>query len=135
MKKKYLVSGIVGAFLLILIGLIIPNIISNPMSSPNTMVCTDMGGAIKEALKMFILENGAYPTTQEGLEALIKNPDSKKYPNSLYLEKLPLDPWGNPFRYNQYDAKNFEIISFGADGKIGGEGVNRDIVYPDCKKE
>ncbi len=59
-------------------------------------------GSIKEALKMFKLDNGKYPDTDEGLEALLSNPDQEKYPNysgSPYLEKLPKDPWGKYFTY------------------------------------
>ena len=101
--------------------------------------CIKMKGA-EDALKMFKIDNGVYPTTEEGLNALIKNPNPKEYHNyssNAYLEKFPLDFWQNPILYihlktNKRD--NFQLISFGADGKYGGEGENEDIVYPDsCK--
>ena len=102
------------------------------------LTCVQMG-SIKQALEMFKLDNGIYPSTKEGLDALVKNPNNKKYPNYStypYLEKLPLDYLGNPFRYNFYKIdkrRKFEIIGFGADGRYGGEeGLGGDIIYPDC---
>jgi general secretion pathway protein G len=96
--------------------------------------------SLKQALRMFKLNNGVYPSTQEGLETLIINPNSQKYSNygdDGYIERLPLDSWKNPFRYNHYKTDkgdDFQLISFGADGKYGGEGKNADIVYPECKE-
>ena len=105
------------------------------------LTCTQMG-YIKEELRMFKLDNGVYPTTKEGLEALITNPNPQKYPNysdSSYLDTIPLDPFSNPFRYNHYkrDKKDeFELISFGADGKYGGEeDIDKDIIFPACSEE
>jgi len=86
------------------------------------------------ALKMFKLDNGFYPTTEQGLDALITKPVTGQIPNTYkdggYLEqrKIPLDPWGNPYVYLCPGTHgDFDIISFGADGKEGGEGKDADI--------
>ena len=86
------------------------------------------------ALKMFKLDNGFYPSTEQGLDALIKKPVTGQLPAAYrdggYLEqnKIPMDPWGNPYVYLSPGAHgDFDIISFGADGKEGGEGKNADI--------
>ena len=86
------------------------------------------------ALKMFKLDNGYYPPTEQGLEALIKRPETGKVPSNYreggYLEqkKIPADPWGNPYIYVSPGLHgDFDIISYGADGKEGGEGKDADI--------
>src|SRR4030042_3752314 len=86
------------------------------------------------ALKLFKLDNGFYPDTQQGLDALIEKPATgripQKYKEGGYLEqkKIPLDPWGNPYIYVSPGLHgDFDIISYGADGKDGGEGKNADI--------
>lgn len=86
------------------------------------------------ALKLFKIDNGFYPDTQQGLEALIEKPTSgqipKKYREGGYLEqkKVPLDSWGNPYIYISPGVHgDFDILSYGADGKEGGEGKNADI--------
>jgi hypothetical protein len=119
----------------------------NKILTMSKLECSQMGN-LKTSLKLFKLDNGNYPSAQEGLGALIINPNPKKYPNyssgsyiervptDSYLEIVPLDFWKNPFRYNHYKIdgeEKFEIISFGADGKYGGE--HDDIVYPDCTKK
>ena len=86
------------------------------------------------ALKLFKLDNGFYPDTQQGLEALIKKPTTgripQKYKEGGYLEqkKISLDPWGNPYLYVSPGLNgDFDIISYGNDGKEGGEGKDADI--------
>ena len=86
------------------------------------------------ALKMFRLDNEVYPTTKEGIEALLSNPDTLKYPNyptEPYLERFPKDPWGSKIVYLK-TKDGFNLISYGADRKEGGEDENADIVFPDC---
>jgi general secretion pathway protein G len=85
-------------------------------------------------LKLFKLDSGFYPETQQGLEALIEKPTSGRIPQNYrqggYLEqrKVPLDSWGNPFIYVSPGVHgDFDIISYGADGKEGGEGKDADI--------
>jgi general secretion pathway protein G len=85
---------------------------------------------IENAIKMFKLDTGRFPFTEEGLIALLKKPEGLRNWDGPYLEKgLPNDPWGGEYLYT-YPGKEyvFEIISLGADGKLGGEGENRDIV-------
>lgn len=86
------------------------------------------------ALKLFKLDNSFYPTTEQGLEALVEKPVAgqtpQKYREGGYLEqkKIPLDPWSNPYIYISPGIHgDFDIISYGADGKEGGEGKNADI--------
>ncbi|MBZ0154611.1 MAG: type II secretion system major pseudopilin GspG [Alphaproteobacteria bacterium] len=86
------------------------------------------------ALKLFKLDNGFYPGTDQGLDALIRKPATGKIPVNYkeggYLEqkKIPLDPWGNPYLYLSPGLQgDFDIISYGADGREGGEGKDADI--------
>jgi general secretion pathway protein G len=86
------------------------------------------------ALKLYKLDNGFYPDTQQGLESLVEKPTTGripvKYREGGYLEqkKIPNDPWGNPYIYVYPGLKgDFDIISYGADGKEGGEGKDADI--------
>ena len=85
---------------------------------------------IGQTLDLYKLEIGRYPTTQEGLQALITAPAGVSNWNGPYWKKgtLPKDPWGNDYKYvspGQHGA--YDIISFGADGKEGGDGTNKDI--------
>jgi len=90
---------------------------------------------IETALNSFKLDNKTYPSTQEGLNSLFKNPNKEKYPNfdGSYLPKYLKDGWGSEFIYAQ-DGARFKIISYGADKKEGGEGENEDIVSFGIKK-
>ena len=89
---------------------------------------------LETALKLFKLDNGFYPTTQQGLNALIASPttgqEAKNFRKGGYLEKgsIPLDPWSNPYIYVSPGVNNdYEIISLGADGREGGEEFDADI--------
>jgi general secretion pathway protein G len=86
------------------------------------------------ALKLYKLDNGSYPSTVQGLEALIRKPSTGKLPNNYrqggYLEQsaIPKDPWGNPYVYASPGvATEYEVVSFGGDGVQGGEGEAADI--------
>lgn len=86
------------------------------------------------ALKLFKIDNGSYPTTEQGLESLIEKPTTGQVPGKYreggYLEqkKIPLDPWGNPYIYVSPGVHgDFDILSYGGDGKEGGEGKDADI--------
>ena len=88
-------------------------------------------GQIGQALDLYKLEIGRYPTTQEGLQSLITAPTGPANWNGPYWKKatLPKDPWTNEYKYTSPGAKGaYDIISFGADGKEGGEGPAKDIV-------
>jgi len=89
---------------------------------------------LETALKLYKLDNGFYPTTEQGLEALVKKPTSapipERYREGGYLEKrsIPKDPWGNPYIYVSPGSHgDFDISSYGADGKPGGDGKDADI--------
>jgi len=85
---------------------------------------------IANTLDLYKLEVGKYPTTQEGLQALITAPSGVSNWNGPYWRKgtIPKDPWGNEYKYTSPGAKTpYEIISYGADGKEGGDGANKDI--------
>lgn len=95
---------------------------------------------LETALKLFKMDNGFYPDTQQGLEALVEKPATgripQKYKEGGYLEqrKVPLDPWGNPYVYVSPGLnEDYDILSYGADGKEGGEGKNADIKSWDMK--
>ncbi len=89
---------------------------------------------LETALKLYKLDNGLYPTTDQGLDALVKKPETepipKKYRDDGYLEKnkIPKDAWGNPYLYLSPGSHgDFDIISYGSDGRPGGEGKDADI--------
>ena len=87
-------------------------------------------GQIGQALDLYKLEIGRYPTSQEGLQALISAPAGVNNWNGPYWKKstVPKDPWGNDYRYAAPGQRGpYDILSWGADGKEGGEGVNADI--------
>ena len=134
-KKAFSLIELLVVILILglLVGLVAPKVIGQGTQAQIKLTCTQMG-SIKEALKMFKLDNGKYPDTDEGIEALISNPDADKYPNysgSPYLEKAPKDPWGKPFIYIK-SGKDFKIISFGPDRTEGGTGEDADIEFPKC---
>ncbi len=90
--------------------------------------------ALETALKLYKLDNGVYPSTEQGLNALIEQPETgilpKKWRKGGYLEKgkVPQDPWGNDFIYLSPGVHgDYDIISYGADGVPGGEDENRDV--------
>ena len=88
---------------------------------------------MEQALELYRLDMCSYPTKQEGLKALIEKPSnnrfSDRYRQGGYIRRLELDPWGNDYQYERPGKNNspFEIISFGADGQKGGEGLESDI--------
>jgi len=83
-----------------------------------------------QTLELYRLDNGKFPTTEEGLEALVEKPSDAERWNGPYLDKptVPADPWGNPYVYKSpgEDAE-FEIVSLGADNRAGGDGQDADI--------
>lgn len=89
------------------------------------------------AIKKFYLDNGFYPSSDQGLDALVEKPLSgrtpRNYPENGYISKIPLDPWGNEYVYTTRDrGAPFEILSYGADGTEGGEGYDADIYNADA---
>ena len=110
-----------------------PKIMGRPDEARQVKARMDIA-SLETTLKLYKLDNGSYPTTDQGLQALVSRPDSgsssKNWREGGYLEKstVPKDPWGNEFVYLSPGAHgDFDIISYGADGVSGGEGINRDI--------
>jgi len=118
----------------ILAAAVVPKVVGAGDKAKVDLVCVNMKGAAN-ALKMFKMDNGMYPETEEGFAALQANPDSDKYTNyapSAYLEKLPKDSWGGKMLYIK-KGNAFDIISYGADRKEGGTEEYSDIKYTGCK--
>ncbi len=89
---------------------------------------------LETALKLYKLDNGVYPSTEQGLDSLVAKPAAGEIPRNWreggYLEKkkVPLDPWGNPYTYASPGANgDYDIVSYGADGARAGESFARDI--------
>jgi len=117
----------------ILAGLIVPRIMGRPEEAKRTKARMQVE-SLETAIKLFKLDNGFYPTTEQGLQALVEQPESgqvpKNYKKGGYLEKgsVPKDPWGNEFVYISPGTHgDYDVISYGADGTAGGEDKNKDI--------
>ncbi len=123
---------VVLAIIALVAALIVPNVIGRPDQARVAVANTDLR-TISAALKMYRLDNGDYPSTQQGLAALSSRPTAAPVPANWspggYLDQVPTDPWGRPYNYSS-PGKNgaaFEIMSFGKDGEPGGEGLDGDI--------
>ena len=128
---------IVVVILGLLAALVVPNLIGQGEQAKQKLVCVQMK-SLKNVLDSFKVSEGRYPTTEEGLKALIKNPNPEKYknyPNGGFLgsDRLPKDPWGDNYIYVNQGGK-IDIISLGADGKEGGSGENKDIRLSQCQR-
>jgi len=117
----------------ILAGLIIPRIMGRPEEAKRLKAKMTIE-SLETALKLYKLDNGMYPDTEQGLQALIEKPETgtlpKKWKKGGYLEKgkLPQDPWGNEFIYLSPGTHGeYDIISYGTDGVPGGDDQNKDI--------
>lgn len=115
----------------ILATIIIPRISSKPEEARRTKAILDIK-SIETALSLFHMDNGFYPSTEQGLEALVEKPTTGRMPNNYsengYLKKVPLDPWKNSFVYISPGAHgDYDLISYGADGEEGGEGKFADV--------
>jgi general secretion pathway protein G len=117
----------------ILATLIIPRFMGREEEARRTMARVQMG-SMETALKLYKLDNGVYPSTEQGLQALVEPPTIGRLPRKWreggYLEKsrVPLDPWDNDYIYLSPGVHgDFDLISYGADGEPGGEGNNKDI--------
>ncbi len=120
---------VVLAIIALVAALIVPNVINRPDQARVTTAGTDIK-SISAALKMYRLDNGDYPTTTQGLRALVEKPTTPPlpggYPPDGYLPQMPQDPWGNPYVYESTGGR-FTIKSLGKDGKPGGEDLDADI--------
>ncbi len=117
----------------ILAGLIVPRIMGRPEEAKQLKAKLTIE-SLETSLRLYKLDNGAYPTTEQGLNALISPPDTGNVSNSFreggYIEKgkMPKDPWGNEFVYLSPGVHGeYDIISYGSDGVPGGERKDKDI--------
>ena len=113
----------------VLAALVVPNVLDRADDARATAARTDVNN-LTQALKLYRLDNLRYPTTEQGLQALVARPTTgPQAPNwKPYLERLPLDPWGQPYQYLHPGLKGeVDVFSFGADGQSGGNGRDADI--------
>ena len=140
-KNKYYIRNgftlielmVVIVILGILAGLIVPRIMGRPEEARRMKARVQLE-SIETALKLYKLDNGSYPTTEQGLQALVEAPGSGRLAQAWreggYLEKgkVPLDPWDNEYVYLSPGIHgDFDLMSYGFDGEPGGEGKDKDI--------
>jgi len=118
-----------------IIGLLATVVMINVLPSADTASIQKARADIRTletGVEMYRADLMVYPTTEQGLEALVEPPDglarAERYRQGGYVRRLETDPWGNPYQY-VYPGENgvFDLYSLGADGQVGGEGVNADI--------
>ncbi len=140
MKNKAQLRGftlievmVVLVILGILATLVVPRIMSRPDEARIIAAKQDIN-SIGQALKLYRLDNQGYPTTDQGLQALVTKPSAPPAPPNWktggYLDRLPKDPWGNEYKYLNPGVKNtsdVDVFSLGADGAPGGEGNDADV--------
>ena len=116
------IIGILGA-------VIVPNLLSRPDQARITAAQTDLR-QLANALDIYRLDNFHYPSTEQGLDALVDRPagfpEPKNWNPDGYIKALPSDPWGSPYIYERRST-DFTLFSLGADGVEGGEGPNADV--------
>lgn len=116
------IIGILGA-------VIVPNLLSRPDQARTTAAQTDLR-QLANALDIYRLDNFHYPSTEQGLDALVARPsgfpEPKNWSPDGYIKTLPTDPWGSPYVYERR-SNDFTIFSLGADGVEGGEGTDSDV--------
>ncbi len=115
----------------ILAALIVPKIISRPDEARIIAAKQDIA-SLMQAMKLYRLDNQRYPSSEQGLQALVTKPTTAPLPGNWksggYIERLPRDPWGNPYQYlNPGVHGEIDVFSFGADGAPGGEGNDADV--------
>ncbi len=127
---------VVVVILGILAALVVPKIINRPDEARVVKAKQDIL-SIQSALDLYKLDNGVYPTTDQGLLALVEKPSSNPVPNNWqsYLKSLPKDPWGRDYLYlNPGQHGEIDIFTYGADGQPGGTKFNADIGNWDTDK-
>jgi general secretion pathway protein G len=125
-----LIEIMVVVFILgLLVTLVAPKILGRTDEAKRTKAAADLR-AIEQALHLYKLDNGNYPSTDQGLKALVSKPESGIIPARWnpegYLEKVPVDPWGHPYLYLS-NGERYTLKSLGADGEEGGEGKYADL--------
>ncbi len=122
---------VVVVILGILAGIVVPRIMDRPDDARISKARSDIR-AIESALNLYRLDNNVYPSTDQGLEALVEEPTGDPQPRNWreggYLDRLPKDPWGNDYQYlNPGEHSDIDIFSYGADGQSGGSGAQAEI--------
>lgn len=122
---------VVVVILGILAAMVVPRIISRPDEARVVAARQDVA-SLMQALKLYRLDNLRYPTTEQGLQALVTKPAAAPIPANWkaggYLDHLPKDPWGRPYQYlNPGLRGEIDVFSLGADGVAGGEGADADV--------
>ena len=115
----------------VLAALVVPKLLGRAAESKVAAAKVDIA-TIMQSLKLYKLDNQRYPTTEQGLQALVQKPTSGPAANGWkeggYLEKLPRDPWGHPYHYLNPGLKSdVDVVTYGADGQPGGTGADADI--------
>jgi general secretion pathway protein G len=113
----------------VLAALVVPRVMNRPDEARVVAARQDIA-QVMQALKLYRLDNSRYPTTEQGLQALVVRPTSGPLPTNWksYLEKLPNDPWGRPYQFLSPGVRGeIDVFSLGADGQAGGTGVEADI--------
>lgn len=120
---------VVVVILSILALVIVPRVIDRPDQARAARAQSDIA-AIASAVKLYRLDNFRYPTTEQGLAALVSRPAGNPAPANWagYMDRLPVDPWGQPYQYLSPGVHgDFDVFSYGADGVAGGSDVDADI--------
>lgn len=122
---------VVVVILSILALVIVPRVIDRPDQARAARAQSDIG-AIVSAVNLYRLDNFRYPTTEQGLQALVSRPSSEPQPQNWatngYMDRVPTDPWGRPYQYLQPGVHgDFDVFTYGADGVPGGTGADADI--------
>ncbi|KPA19795.1 Type II secretion system protein G precursor [Shimia sp. SK013] len=122
---------VVVVILSVLALVIVPRVIDRPDQARAARAQADIA-AIASAINLYRLDNFRYPTTEQGLAALVTAPVTDPVPQNWatggYMDRLPVDPWGTPYQYLSPGVHgDFDIISYGADGVPGGSGAEADI--------
>ncbi|HEY7532136.1 MAG TPA: type II secretion system major pseudopilin GspG [Nitrospiraceae bacterium] len=130
---------VVVAILAILAALVVPRIMGRTDDAKRTATKVQIRN-LEGALQLYKLDNGVYPSTEQGLKALVEKPSvgvvPKKWKLGGYIQKLPEDPWGNVYKYISPSPRgDYEITSLATDGEVGGEGVNADITNWNLDKD
>ena len=114
----------------LLVTIVAPRIVGRTDDARRTKAAADLASLV-QGLNLYRLDNGAYPTTEQGLEALVERPTAAPVPKAWraegYVDRVPTDPWGNAYVYVLAAPQRFLLKSLGADGAEGGEGANKDI--------
>ena len=122
---------VVVVILSILALVVVPRVIDRPDQARVARAQSDIA-AISSAVNLYRLDNFRYPSTEQGLQALVTKPTSEPVPPNWatngYMDRLPVDPWGQPYQYLEPGVHgDFDVFSYGADGAPGGTGIDADI--------